>query len=534
MKLTSNRFIALLMCIGLLAGYISPAWAQTPVASPVASPVAAEPSFEEAACMYDLPKGLTEDDVECGWLTSPMYPDGSKPGTVRLPIIKVLATTETPAPEPLVILLGGPGQNMSAVLPLFGDDAPLWKFMLERQDVILFDQRGMGLSEPSLECSIEEKMRNGTVESNLAVGVGLTRCGNELRANGIDPAAFTTVTNASDLESMRVAMGYEQLDLYGISYGSRLALVAIRDYPESIRASIIASPLPLENNVFADQVIGFDAALKYVWDACAADAECAAANPDPAGALLKAVERLEAEPMVVTVTNPATGDKLDLPIDAMQFMQILYLGVFIGPIAPALPYLVTEVAAGDDTVLQTLAPFMVMPSQLSMGALFTYMCQDEIPFEPVAESSRLIDDAGVIEPIGDDTFIGLGAQMYPLCRVWNFPASDPMQNEPVVSDEPLLIMTGSMDPITPPENGPIIAANFPNSQLVNFVAGGHDPASTAFGCSEDIITGFLNDPSAPVDAACADTPIDFSVPEEGVNATGTPGATPVATPEVGN
>lgn len=515
------RTLMMVITLGLLASPFGAALAQTPAASPVASPVAIEPTYEEAECMYDLPSGLTEgEDVICGWVTAPMFPDGSQDGTVTLPIIRVLSVSETPEPDPLLILLGGPGQNMSAVLPLFGDELPMWEFMRDRQDVILFDQRGMGMSTPSLACPFERSGAN----SDVNIGFALLQCGSMLKAEGVDPTAFTTEYNAADIESIRIAMDYEQVNLYGISYGSKLALSAVRDYPESIRSTIIASPLPLENNPFADQTIGFDHALKLVWDACAADPVCAEANPDPEGDFVRAVDLLKTEPMTMLVPDPQTGQMIDLPIDNYQFLQILYLGVFVGEFLPLVPYLVTSVANGDDSVLEAFAPFLLVDGGLTMGALFTYFCQDEVPFSPDNETAEAVQSADLAAPFTDGSWISLGDQAYTICNMWQFPAADEIEHEAVVSDEPMLIFTGSYDPITPASNGPIVAENFSNSQLVEFTAQGHDPASLVPDCSGPMILGYLDDPTAPVDGSCANAQIDFSMPD--------PGATPEASPVV--
>lgn len=502
----------------LLALIASPLAAQTPIATPVTE----TPSFAESACMYEPPTGLVEgDDVVCGWLTAPLWPDGSKPGTVRLPIVRVLATTDTPAAAPLVVLLGGPGQNMSAVLPLFGDELPIWRSLLERQDVILFDQRGMGLSTPSLACPFERPNDDGTMPDGNA-GLEIFRCGAELQSEGIDPSAFTTEHNAADLEAMRVAMGYDQIDLYGISYGSKLALSAVRDYPESIRATIISSPLPLEQNPFADQTLGFDHALDQVWAACAADPVCAEANPDPAGDLVRAVNTLRLHPMNITAIDPVSGDPIELSIDHIQFMQVLYLSVFVGDFVPLVPYLVTSVAAGDDSILQMVAPTALVSTGLSLGALFTYFCQDEVPFSPASETKAALSGQDLPTPFRDGSWISLGDQAYTICRMWDLPAADGIEGEAVVSDAPLLIFTGAFDPITPASNGETVAMNFPNSQWVNFPAQGHDPASFVPDCANPIMLAFLDDPLAPVDASCADVPVTFPPPE--------PNATPVASP----
>ncbi|MCO5227908.1 MAG: alpha/beta hydrolase [Thermomicrobiales bacterium] len=510
----THRLFTLFLTLLVALGSIAPVLAQTPEATPV---VEATPSFREDACMYELPSGLTEDDVICGWLTAPMYRNGT--GAVELPVIRVLAVTETPAPEPLVILLGGPGQDMSSVIPLFGDEYPLWRFMLDRQDVILFDQRGMGLSTPSLACPFE-------ADGDGAPGFAIFQCGSQLKAAGIDPAAFSTAASAADINSIRVAFGHDQVDVYGISYGSRLALTAIRDYPAAIRSTIISSPLPLENNVFVDQELGFDHALKLVWEACAADPQCAADNPDPEAAMMRSLARLQKEPASITTIDPATGNELTLPIDHFQFMQVLYLGVFVGPMIPMLPYLVTATAQGDDSLLEMFMPVLLMPGGMTMGALFGILCMDEAAFTTSQETTAAINAAQTAAPIADGTWISLGDQIFIVCRPWGFPASDPIDNEPVVSDKPLLIFTGTFDPITPASNGPIVAANFPNSQLVEFTNQGHDPASFVPECSGPMMTAFLDDPFAPVDGSCADQPIDFSVIA--------PAATPLASPLAGN
>lgn len=510
----THRLFTLLLSLIVAFGSISPTLAQTPEATPV---MVTTPSFREDTCMYDLPPGLTENDVVCGWLTAPMYKDGT--GSVELPIIRVLAVTDNPAPEPLVILLGGPGQDMSSVIPLFGDEYPLWRYMLDRQDVILFDQRGMGLSTPSLACPFEA---NG----DGAPGLAILQCGRQLTQAGIDPLAFNTAASAADINSIRIAFGHDQVDVYGISYGSRLALTAIRDYPDAIRSTIISSPLPLENNVFVDQELGFDHALKLVWDACAADPQCAADNPNPEAAMMRSLARLKEEPTNITATDPITGIEISLPIDHYQLMQVLYMGVFVGPLIPTLPYLVTSVAQGDDSVLQEFIPYLLAPGGMTMGALFGIMCMDETAFTTNKETTAAIDAADTTAPIADGTWISLGDQMFTVCRPWGFPASDQIDNEPVVSDKPLLIFTGTFDPITPASNGPIVVANFPHSQLVEFTNQGHDPASFVPECSGPMMTAFLDDPLAPVDGSCADQPIDFSVMA--------PVATPVASPLAGN
>jgi hypothetical protein len=237
--------------------------------------------------------------------------------------------------------------------------------------------------------------------------------------------------------------------------------------------------------------------------------------------------------LTLSIPDPVTGEVFRLPVDDFQFLQIMYLGVFVGQVTPVLPYLVTSVAQGDDSILQLMGPIFLMTGNLSLGALFTYFCQDEVPFSPETATNSAEAKTELAAPLAGDSWIALGDQVYQVCPLWKFPAADAIENEPVVSDEPVLVITGAYDPITPPQNGEIIAANFPNSQLVEFAAQGHDPASTDPECGNPIITAFLTDPTARVESACAAEPIEFLSWEEIESQSSTPVATPVAAPAGG-
>ena len=143
--------------------------------------------------------------------------------------------------------------------------------------------------------------------------------------------------------------------------------------------------------------------------------------------------------MSVIATNPATGESMELPVDNYQFMQILYLGVFVGDYVPLVPYLVTSVAAGDDSILQMFGSGLLAGGGSSLGAMFTYFCQDEVPFSPSEETFETIEAANLPAPFTDGSWISLGDQAYMICGMWRFPAASEIEAEAVVSDEPMLI-----------------------------------------------------------------------------------------------
>lgn len=532
--------VALVLTLVLLAQAALPALAQTPAASPMASPVAPiTPTFTEGICAYPLPEGFTAgDNATCGTVTAPMYPDRASNETVVLPIIWLHTTNPSTTLPPLFMLQGGPGQSLQAILATFSPDLPIYTSLLDQQDVILFDQRGMGKSTPNLACAFENPGpfnddREGTptpiAAPNPAVGFQYFGCGTYLREKGIDFTAFTTKSNAADINSIRQAMGFEQIDLYGISYGTRLALEAMRDYPETIRASVIASPLPLESNPLADQYLAFDRSLKQMYAACEDDPACNQANPNLERNLNLVANRLKTSPAIVTVFDPATGEPIYLPVDDVFFMNIIYLGMFVSIYTPYIPSLITTLANDDTSVLQMFATLLSGPgSGLSLGALATYWCQEEVSFAPQDVTNQQVT-AGNIQPLlRSGSFTTNADLVYSLCQMWKLPETAPaVENEPAVSDVQTLIVTGRYDPITPVSNGEMLLSYLPNARMVVMESGAHDAISTNPTCGLPILTAFLADPTARLETACADIPMNFAPTEPLL---GTPEASPVASP----
>ncbi len=527
-----RRLMLPVMCFLMMAGAI-------PLTSVAQTPdISTAPSYEETVCVRELPASLVEgESASCGVVTAPMYPDGESSEVVRLSVIRIASTSATPAPEPLLILTGGPGQALDSVLLLFGDAVPLYRPVLETQEVILFDQRGMGLSEPSLACPFEQPGAASatpvaTPGANLeaadlsleAALEPLFACGQQLRDASIDPAAFTTITNAADIDAIRVAIGVDQVDLYGVSYGTELALAAMRHSPDAIDSVVLGSALPLEANFLLSQITAFDEALKAIFAACDADPECAAANPDPEGTLERVVADLTASPITLMPVSPVTGEPVEVPVDGALFLNLLYTSIFIGEGIPFIPGIITSTLAGDTTIIEGILSLSLIPAPTAQGALYTFVCQGEYPFITQAEIDQVLADTDALEVLRGGAFVGVTALAFPVCEAWGFPAAGEEINHPVHSEIPTLIVGGGFDPITPPQFSEDVAANLPNSTLVIVPGLGHDPITTVGDCTIGLAASFLADPTAPFDTSCAAaiTP-DFSPAPP-------PGASPVASP----
>jgi len=198
------------------------------------------PAIEWTPCWMELPDGFVEgEDIECGYLLVPE--NRAKPGntpTIELAFAIVYAPTEDVQPDPIIYLAGGPGGNAVAdveswlEIPYLGD-----------RDLILLDQRGTGYSLPSLNCP---EVEAGEEEVEAGEDNGTEACRDRLIDEGVDLQAYNSAENAADVADLRVALEYDEWNLYGISYGTRLALTVMRDHPEGVRSVIIDSVYPPE------------------------------------------------------------------------------------------------------------------------------------------------------------------------------------------------------------------------------------------------------------------------------------------------
>jgi pimeloyl-ACP methyl ester carboxylesterase len=231
------------------------------------------PNFTSSSCDFIVPGGR---DVTCGYLTVPedrTQPDGA---AVRLHVAVFLSESGNPAPDPVVYLEGGPGGEPLETLIFTFEDyfAP---YLTER-DVIIFDQRGTGLSEPSLACpelveaSLEylDDVLSDEEEADVYLGA-MTDCRERLLADGVNLAAYNSRENAADLNDLRIALGYDEWNLYGISYGTKLALTTMRDFPEGIRSVVLDSAYPLQTSLIIDVPANMDRAFDTLFAGCAAD-----------------------------------------------------------------------------------------------------------------------------------------------------------------------------------------------------------------------------------------------------------------------
>ena len=510
---TSPRRPIRITLAGLLLALLLAPFRPAPATAQADSQVA----FEEADCPFALPDFLEDgENVACGFVTVPLFHDEPEGDTIRLAVAVLESTGRRPVDEPLILLNGGPGQPSEPTLAGFDPELEgSLGALLERQDVILFDQRGTGYSEPGLYCSTDVPPTAGDEPDDtdapelddtaiVSLAEEAAACRETFDDAGIDLEAFTTPENAADVEDIRVALDYDQVDLLGISYGSRLALTVVRDFPGSVRSVVLDSPLPPQADQVAGQLIAFDAALTRLFDACADDRACDRGYPDLEQTFLDTIEALEDEPIHVTYEDLETGEEMEFPVDGETFVGLVYFSVFVGPLLPAVAPLIATAAAGLPDVMEVILPFVAtFGAGFSTGMQLAINCQDEIAFSSLEEAEELIAEAGVRPELAGG--FGLGElAYYEACEELDLRPERRVESRPVESDVPALILTGAFDPITPTTYGEAALETLPNGTLVEFPNAGHDPLSTAGPCALVITLAFLDDPTAEVDTTCTD------------------------------
>lgn len=304
--------------------------------------------FTEGPCRFQAP---ADTSPRCGTVSVPVdWKTGE--GAIDIAVAVYASTVTDPAADPVVYLEGGPGGHALETTRFVNGD--LLQPLLDRGDVIFLDQRGAGLSEPELGCTevtelgreLEDTPGLDVDEVNERFHDSLRACRTRLEADGIDLDAFNTVNNAHDVEAVRVALGYDQWNLLGISYGTKLALEIMRQHPDGVRTAVIDSVFPQAVDSVRDNPITFLASLDAVVAACAAEPACAAEG-DLRQRLIDVVQRYEEDPVQVEIQDFLNGTSDDVFVEGDTLIGIVTQALYSPYWFTDLPELVSELEAGE-------------------------------------------------------------------------------------------------------------------------------------------------------------------------------------------
>jgi pimeloyl-ACP methyl ester carboxylesterase len=489
----------------------------------MALPVSAQENastFEPTECNFEIPEGA---NVECGYVVVPEDRSGDPTDTIQL-YTAIYRTSAETAAEPLIFLQGGPGGAI--VDALVGNYNTFIAPITDTRDFIVFDQRGTGGSLPALNCTeitaftIENLERILTIEESTEGTIeALTACRERLEAEGVNIPAYTSAENAADVADIAAALGYEQVSLFGGSYGTRLALTVARDFPELVTSMVLDGVLPPEINLYNQQAFKTDYALNVLFENCAADEECSAAYPTLEEDFYALVDQLNEQPITVDITNPSDGQTYSVPVDGTGFIAAFFFSLQISDLIANAPQLIYAVQEGDTSglVLPLTIPLLIGDT-VNIGMFYSVNCPEEAyattPEDLVADQEAYPNVAafGVQAVLGGEGTIAV-------CEAWGAAEFDSREVEPVVSDIPTLLFAGEYDPATPYVWAEQAAESLSNSYVYELPGLGHVESPTQ-ACPTSIILDFLADPSTEPDASCiAEMPsTDFLIAGETVEA----------------
>jgi pimeloyl-ACP methyl ester carboxylesterase len=481
---------------------LQPTASQSAAATPAAatSKPATVASYQQAECKFNKPAGI---EVRCGYLTVPE--DRGQPGgkTIRLHVGVFKSQSPNPQPDPIVYLEGGPGGHAldNAEYSFQGRFDPF----LENRDFIMFDQRGTGFSEPALDCTeltdaaFEKLDQNVSSDQSTQIDTEASlKCHDRLVKQGINLAAYTSAANAADLNDLRIALGYDKWNLYGISYGTRLALTEMRDFPEGIRSVILDSSYPLQASLDVDVPASAARVFKVFFDGCAADTACNQSYPNLQTTFYELVDQLNQKPVTVPATDPLTNKDYQVLLNGDKLITTLFEAFYATEVIPLLPKAIDAARNSQDYSLLARLHLLLGAAQIkyiSYGMYYSVQCGEEIQFE----TQQQLIDADQAYPEQHNTFDAASA--YQVCQQWGAKLADPIENQPVTSDLPTLVLSGEYDPITPPSYNQAVAKTLSNSFFFEFPGIGHG-VSISGPCPLGIAKAFLNDPNAAPNNAC--------------------------------
>ncbi|HZS91618.1 MAG TPA: alpha/beta hydrolase [Chloroflexota bacterium] len=466
----------------------------------------ATPRFEAAACHFKLGSGIVAGrDVRCGYLVVPENRAVHNGRTVRLAVAIFKSPSPHPAPDPFVFLQGGPGGSLVGD---FGSAITAKNRTTDypaNRDVILLDQRGTGLSLPSLACKETTALDYRLLDENVSrqrqadLWVQATRqCYARLVASGIDLNAYTTQADADDVADLRTALGYPWINLYAVSYGTRLALTVMRSHPQGIRSVILDSVEPPGVNAITGPIYSTARAFNVLFAGCAANAACNAAYPDLQQTFYRVVQNLNATPVTIRTPDP-TGKTYTVLFNGDGMSNLLFNALYVTWLIPALPEMIVLADHGNFRIPSIIDGILQLDdASLSMGVYLSVQCGEDAPFT----TAQQVTAAGnVLNPVIRPNLVVNQLAELRACQTWHVHPIPAAQRQPVTSAIPTLILSGEYDPITPPAASLQASKTLSHSYRFVFPGTGHGVYQTNK-CPNSIVVAFENDPTRRPDARC--------------------------------
>jgi len=423
------------------------------------------------------PEGLTVPAL-CG--TYPVFENRKAQEGRKIDLrVLLVPALKSEHDDPVFFLAGGPGQASSEAAKMV---LPALQKLHRGRDLVFVDQRGTGSSNP-LKC--DPSKDEGDLAEHFRTDFPLDEvddCRKKLEAKA-DLRQYLTTVAADDLDEVRDAMGYAKVNLVGGSYGTRAALVYAKRHPSRVRSIVLDGVAPTTMRLFLDFLVDAQRALDLVLSQCADDKACTAAYPNLKADVDELLEQLDSEPVTTTVRHPQTGERVELTIDREVFTGTLRSLLYSADITQLTPLLVAKAKRGDWSgfVAQGYLLGSAMEEALSTGMFLSVACAEDVVRITDAERDEL----------GGQSFLGPEPtkKIQEVCSHWPVADVEPGYNEPIRLDTPTLVLSGKLDPVTPPRWGEEVAKHLSRSKHVVAPGVGHGVLGVR--CVRDVLADFV-------------------------------------------
>ena len=459
--------------------------------------------WHDSACPFEV---LDGENITCGYLTVPENRADPNSIYVNLAVAIIHASGTRPRTDPILYLEGGPGGSALA-------DPDYWleSLLHTSRDIILLDQRGTGFSLPSLDCPETDAYSNEEDSGYGSMVEAATACRDRLTLDGVDLAQYNSANSAADVEDLRLALGIDKWNLYGVSYGTRLALTVMRDFPGAVRAVVLDSVYPPNVKGYTEDPTNSIAAIEKLIKGCAGDEECAGAFPNLKQRFYRVVADLNKKPVEV-------GDYTYTGDDMVNFLFNSLYDTTLIPYLPLVIYAASEgnydpwvkldeYANGAEFNQKSGVARVKQSGQNeeppandadSQGMFYSVECNESVIFSDYDRAAAMVADYP--NSVTDGLLASL-EETFAICDIWGAGEADASESQAVHSAIPTLVTAGEYDPVTPVRWSKLAQRTLPNSFYVEMPRGGHG-VTFVDQCGERIVRAFFNRPDKRPATSC--------------------------------
>lgn len=448
--------------------------------------------LEKTTTFFPEEKEINQNNIEWSYLTVPENWDNLSGKKIKIAVAILKSTSKSSNSNPVLYIEGGPGA---------GGIEGIWSWLKhplrEKSDIILVDVRGTGNSLPKFCPNLGKKFleilsknQNSTQDEQQKV-IAAMSCKQDLMNRGIDLNMYNSKSIAKDLNALKMALNYENWNVYGVSYGTYTAQVYANDFPQDIKSLILDSSISDISQYYNFNTINYISSLNKVFNACKNDPNCNKQYPNLEKVYYETIEKLDKKPVTVNVDKKIITDG-KFTYNAEDFKVAIQQGLYNKKLIQVIPMLIFEFNRGNKNTLSSLVAAFSGALGLDYGQYYCVSCNEAIPNNSIATFNKEAQNYKKLK--GGLSFY---KSDFLVCDKWNLgngnhkKSLNDLSNLSVITS-PVLVFSGAFDPITPPSNGKITADKFKNAYLVNAPISGHAPSFSKLGFK--LVNEFIQNP----------------------------------------